>query len=181
MRFGLDGTEYEIDLSAKNAEALRKALARYVERRTPGTWLCCPAARPKRAQGECQRTQHHRRFVSGPSRRASRSKTADGYRPSWSSSSRRRRGNRGNGFGMAGSWFENLEFAQVRNGLRAWDRPGDLPSLDQPQPHAASVLLHPHAGVAVSCGHHPEHQACSYGNMSRSAYYLTIGYETRRP
>jgi hypothetical protein len=31
IRFGLDGTEYEIDLNAKHAEALRKALARYVE------------------------------------------------------------------------------------------------------------------------------------------------------
>jgi hypothetical protein len=31
VRFGLDGTDYEIDLSARNAEALRKALARYIE------------------------------------------------------------------------------------------------------------------------------------------------------
>jgi hypothetical protein len=31
VRFGLDGTEYEIDLSAKNAEALRKALGRYLD------------------------------------------------------------------------------------------------------------------------------------------------------
>jgi Lsr2 len=30
VRFGLDGTEYEIDLSAKHAKALRDALARYV-------------------------------------------------------------------------------------------------------------------------------------------------------
>jgi hypothetical protein len=30
VRFGLDGTEYEIDLSAKNADALRKALAWYI-------------------------------------------------------------------------------------------------------------------------------------------------------
>ena len=30
IRFGLDGTEYEIDLSAKHAEALRKALAPYL-------------------------------------------------------------------------------------------------------------------------------------------------------
>jgi hypothetical protein len=39
VRFGLDGAEYEIDLSAKNAEALRKALARYVDaaRRAPGS------------------------------------------------------------------------------------------------------------------------------------------------
>ena len=31
IRFGLDGTNYEIDLNTKHAEALRKALARYVE------------------------------------------------------------------------------------------------------------------------------------------------------
>jgi hypothetical protein len=39
VRFGLDGTEYEIDLNTKHAEALRKALARYVEvaRRSPGS------------------------------------------------------------------------------------------------------------------------------------------------
>jgi hypothetical protein len=38
VRFGLDGTEYEIDLSAKNADALRRAVARYVDagRRAPG-------------------------------------------------------------------------------------------------------------------------------------------------
>jgi hypothetical protein len=30
VRFGLDGTEYEIDLNAKHAQALRDALARYV-------------------------------------------------------------------------------------------------------------------------------------------------------
>lgn len=30
VRFGLDGTEYEIDLSTKNAKALREALAPYV-------------------------------------------------------------------------------------------------------------------------------------------------------
>jgi Lsr2 len=38
VRFGLDGAEYEIDLSAEHAEALRKALAPYVSgaRRAPG-------------------------------------------------------------------------------------------------------------------------------------------------
>src|ERR1700729_3280081 len=30
VRFGLDGTEYEIDLNAKHAQDLRDALARYV-------------------------------------------------------------------------------------------------------------------------------------------------------
>jgi len=38
VRFGLDGTEYEIDLSADHAQELRDALARYVgaARRTGG-------------------------------------------------------------------------------------------------------------------------------------------------
>jgi len=31
VRFGLDGTEYEIDLNAEHAQALRDALARYVQ------------------------------------------------------------------------------------------------------------------------------------------------------
>lgn len=39
IRFGLDGTEYEIDLSTKHAEALRTTLARYTAaaRRNPGS------------------------------------------------------------------------------------------------------------------------------------------------
>jgi hypothetical protein len=39
IRFGLDGAEYEIDLSTQNAETLRNALARYVSaaRRAPGS------------------------------------------------------------------------------------------------------------------------------------------------
>src|ERR1700677_587070 len=39
VRFGLDGTEYEIDLNTKHAEALRQALSRYVEgpRPSPGS------------------------------------------------------------------------------------------------------------------------------------------------
>jgi hypothetical protein len=38
VRFALDGTEYEIDLNAKHADALRKALAKYIDvsRRTTG-------------------------------------------------------------------------------------------------------------------------------------------------
>jgi len=31
VRFALDGAEYEIDLNAKHAAALRKALARYID------------------------------------------------------------------------------------------------------------------------------------------------------
>jgi hypothetical protein len=48
VRFGLDGTEYEIDLNAGNAQALRTALARYVEaaRRSTGT----AARRPARSR-----------------------------------------------------------------------------------------------------------------------------------
>jgi len=46
VRFGLDGTEYEIDLNAEHAQALRDALARYVRaaRRARGS-----ARRPARA------------------------------------------------------------------------------------------------------------------------------------
>ena len=70
---------------------------------------------------------------------------------------------------MAGAWFENLEVAQVRNGLRAWDRPGESTAS---RSATTSRCVGPPAstrGVAVSCGHHPGHQACCYGNMSRSA------------
>lgn len=53
VRFGLDGAEYEIDLSAKNAEALRKALARYVDaaRRTSGSAARRPGRSGRRAVG----------------------------------------------------------------------------------------------------------------------------------
>ena len=47
VRFALDGADYEIDLNAKHAEALRKALARYVDaaRRSSSS---SPARRPAR-------------------------------------------------------------------------------------------------------------------------------------
>ena len=46
VRFALDGAEYEIDLNVKHAEALRKALAKYVDaaRRSSGA-----ARRPARS------------------------------------------------------------------------------------------------------------------------------------
>jgi hypothetical protein len=46
VRFGLDGAEYEIDLNAKHADALRKALTKYIDaaRRSTGA-----ARRPARA------------------------------------------------------------------------------------------------------------------------------------
>jgi hypothetical protein len=88
LRFGLDGTDYEIDLSAKHAETLRKALAPYLDaaRRTPSS----AARRPSRTG---RRAAHAdgadpQRSVSGPSPKASTSKTADGYQPSWWSSSK---------------------------------------------------------------------------------------------
>ncbi len=71
IRFGLDGTEYEIDLSAGHAQALRDALARYVQaaRRAGGSARrparggrrasrsgVLPALAPPRGQGEHGRT-----------------------------------------------------------------------------------------------------------------------------
>ena len=48
VRFALDGSDYEIDLNAKHAEALRQALSRYVEaaRRSSG-----PVRKPVRSSG----------------------------------------------------------------------------------------------------------------------------------
>jgi hypothetical protein len=50
VRFALDGAEYEIDLNAKHAEALRKALARYVDaaRRSSGGTTRRPARSGRR-------------------------------------------------------------------------------------------------------------------------------------
>jgi hypothetical protein len=47
VRFGLDGTDYEIDLNAEHAQQLRDALARYVSagRRVSGS-----ARRPSRTE-----------------------------------------------------------------------------------------------------------------------------------
>ena len=52
IRFGLDGVEYEIDLSAGHAEALRKARAPYVSaaRRAPGTAARRPGQSGRRAE-----------------------------------------------------------------------------------------------------------------------------------
>ena len=51
VRFGLDGTEYEIDLNSGHAQALRTALAPYVEaaRRAPGVRR--PAQSGRRSSG----------------------------------------------------------------------------------------------------------------------------------
>jgi hypothetical protein len=51
VRFGLDGAEYEIDLSAKHAEAMRKALEPYVSaaRRASGSVARRPGRNGRRA------------------------------------------------------------------------------------------------------------------------------------
>jgi hypothetical protein len=51
VRFGLDGAEYEIDLSAKHAEAIRKALEPYVSaaRRAAGSAARRPGRNGRRA------------------------------------------------------------------------------------------------------------------------------------
>jgi len=53
VRFGLDGAEYEIDLSAGHAGALRRALAPYVSaaRRAPGAAARRPGRGGRRAAG----------------------------------------------------------------------------------------------------------------------------------
>jgi hypothetical protein len=48
VRFGLDGTDYEIDLSATHAKALRKALEKYAG---AGRKVTGPARRPGRGSG----------------------------------------------------------------------------------------------------------------------------------
>ena len=46
VRFGLDGTDYEIDLNTEHAQALRDALARYV---SAGRRAACGTRRPARS------------------------------------------------------------------------------------------------------------------------------------
>jgi nucleoid-associated protein Lsr2 len=57
VRFGLDGTEYEIDLNAGHAQQLRDALAAYVRaaRRVSGSQPACP----RRPQRIGERAGHH--------------------------------------------------------------------------------------------------------------------------
>jgi hypothetical protein len=52
VRFGLDGTEYEIDLNAKHTEDLRKVLANYV-------------ANGRKAAGKARRAPSGRRSGAG--------------------------------------------------------------------------------------------------------------------
>jgi Lsr2 len=53
IRFGLDGTDYEIDLNTKHAEALRKALAPYLDaaRRASASATRRPTRSTRKAAG----------------------------------------------------------------------------------------------------------------------------------
>lgn len=57
VAFGFDGSAYEIDLTKKNADALRKALARYVEaaRRVSGGRPATKSAASARKTGRVKR------------------------------------------------------------------------------------------------------------------------------
>ena len=57
IRFGLDGSEYEIDLSTKNAKALREALGPYVAvaRKTRGNRRRTAATRSSREESRAIR------------------------------------------------------------------------------------------------------------------------------
>ena len=68
VRFGLGGTEYEIDLNAGHGQALRDALARYVRAARQG-W--CPPA-PGAGAGRRRAALTAPRSASGPRRKASR-------------------------------------------------------------------------------------------------------------
>jgi Lsr2 len=58
VRFGLDGTEYEIDLTAEHAQALRDALSRYVQAaRRAGGGARRPARGGRRAAGGVDSTE----------------------------------------------------------------------------------------------------------------------------
>ena len=58
VRFGLDGTEYEIDLNAGHAQALRDALSRYVQAaRRAGGGARRPARGGRRAAGGVDSTE----------------------------------------------------------------------------------------------------------------------------
>jgi hypothetical protein len=59
VEFGLDGSRYEIDLSKKNAAALRDALANYVAhaRRGRGGRVSATGRRGRPARGDREQTQ----------------------------------------------------------------------------------------------------------------------------
>jgi len=84
VRFGFAGSEYEIDLSAKNASALRQRIAPYIDHaRKAGAGSRRRPARARPAGREAAGSAGGRRS------RASPSATAGGSRPAWSRGTRR--------------------------------------------------------------------------------------------
>ena len=75
VRFGLYGTEYEIDLSKQHADQLAAAIEPYI--RSPGASVA-PAAPARVLPGT---TAPRQPSGSGRALRASRCPTAGGYRP----------------------------------------------------------------------------------------------------
>ena len=64
VRFGLDGTEYEIDLNAKHAQQLRDAMARYVDAgRRVGASTRRPARSGRKAQPSALNTTEVREWA----------------------------------------------------------------------------------------------------------------------
>jgi hypothetical protein len=56
VRFGLDGTDYEIDLSTAHADALRKALERYVAHARKASGTARRASRGRRGNAASDTT-----------------------------------------------------------------------------------------------------------------------------
>ena len=67
VRFGMDGTTYEIDLSAEDARALRRAFKQYVRaaRKAPAAGRAKPAQAPA-STGSAREDDLERAFVVGP-------------------------------------------------------------------------------------------------------------------
>jgi hypothetical protein len=93
VRFGLDGTEYEIDLSAKHPRRCGRHWSRTLAPHAGHLDLSLGVQAAADVAQLPPPGLTLPRSGSGPRLRASRSKTAAGYRPNWSSSSRRLRRN----------------------------------------------------------------------------------------
>jgi hypothetical protein len=63
VRFGLDGAEYEIDLSARNATAFREQLAPFTERARKASRA--PGSRPGRSASARERSSGIRAWARG--------------------------------------------------------------------------------------------------------------------
>ena len=86
VRFGLDGTEYEIDLSARHTEELRKVLANYVAH---GRKAAARPGAPPVAAAPAPALSTPPRSANGRRDTATTSRSAAGSRPTSSSSTGR--------------------------------------------------------------------------------------------